>query len=124
MRFGAAVEEFLRFCAVERRLAQHTVEAYASDLRDLGRSLPREASVSEISSASLKDYLAQLIADRKLAPATVRRRLACLRAFFRRLSGLGEARDPFTDWRPVLRRGKRLPRTLSRSEIRSLLSPV
>ena len=116
MQFGVEVEQFLRFCAVERQLSQHTIKAYASDLADFGRWLPGGAVVSEISSVELKEYLEQMVAARKLTPATVRRRFACLRAFFCRLSDLGETQDPFANWRPMLRRGKRLPRTLSRSE--------
>jgi integrase/recombinase XerD len=122
MQFGEAVEEFLQFCAVERQLSQHTIKAYESDLVDLGKCLPGGALVSEISSAALKEYLEQMVVERKLTPATVRRRFACLRAFFRRLSHLGEAQDPFANWRPMLQRRRRLPRALSRSEVSCLLS--
>jgi integrase/recombinase XerD len=56
-----------------------------------------------------------------VAAATVRRRLACLRVFFRRLTKLGSAKDLFGNWRLDLPRRKRLPRALSRSETSSLL---
>jgi len=122
MQFGVAVDDFLRFCTVEKRHSPHTLLAYASDLADFRKSLPRAVAVSEISAEMMKRYLEQMVGERKLAPATVRRRFACLRALFRWLGGLGQTGGPFATWRPALPRRKRLPRSLSRSEISCLLS--
>jgi site-specific recombinase XerD len=121
MRVGEAAGDFLRFCALERQLSEHTVQAYASDLADFGKWLAPGTSLSEVSSDTLKDYLADMVGARKLAVATVRRRLACLRAFFKRLQELNQGADPFSAWRPQLPRRKRLPRSLSRAEASSLL---
>ena len=65
-----------------------------------------------------------MISERKLATATVRRRFACLRAFFRHATDGTDIPDPFDRWKPKLVRRKRLPRTLSRGEISSLLSSL
>jgi integrase/recombinase XerD len=62
-----------------------------------------------------------MVSERGLSPATVRRRLACLRSFFRRLAELGHAKDPFASWRLKLPRRRRLPSALARSESISLL---
>ncbi|HML13708.1 MAG TPA: tyrosine-type recombinase/integrase [Xanthobacteraceae bacterium] len=121
MQLAEAVSDFLRFCALERQLSEHTLQAYASDLADFGKWLPPGRSLSQVSSDTLKEYLADMVGARKLAVTTVRRRLACLRAFFRRLQELGQASDPFSTWRPQLPRRKRLPRSLSRAEASSLL---
>lgn len=123
MRFRVAVEEFLRFCAHERRLSPHTLQAYASDLADFGKWLAVDADVAEISTATLKEYLEYMVGKRGLAAATVKRRLACLRLFFRRLSEMRGLVSPFAQWRPALPRRKRLPRALSRAEASFLLSP-
>ena len=121
MQFPEAVTEFLRFCVVERQLSEHTLQAYTGDLGHFGKWLPAEMLVADISKATLKDYLAELVDKRRMAVATVRRRFACLRSFFRRLTDLGEASNPFGSWRLQLPRRKRLPRALSRSEISALL---
>jgi site-specific recombinase XerD len=121
MPFRVAADDFLRFCAVERQLSQHTLQAYTADLADFRKWLPADLPIAEISGNTLKDYLTDMVSQRKLAVATVRRRFACLRAFFRRLTGLGQASDPFAAWRLQLPRRKRLPRALSRPEISSLL---
>jgi site-specific recombinase XerD len=121
MKFCVAVDAFLRFCALERQLSNHTVQAYSADLADFRKWLAGEFTVSEITEATLKKYLEFMVGTRKLAASTIRRRFACLRAFFRHATILDRSADPFTIWRPVLPRRKRLPRTLSRTEASNLL---
>jgi integrase/recombinase XerD len=122
MLVGVAAAEFVRFCAVERQLSAHTLQAYACDLSALAQWLPARTEVSVITTETLKSYLEWMVSDRKLAMATVRRRIACLRCFFRRLEELGHAANPFVGWRLSLARRRRLPRALSGHEIAVLLS--
>jgi integrase/recombinase XerD len=118
-----AVGDFLTYCTVERQLSLHTVQAYTADLADLRKWLGADLALPEISQLTLKAYLADMVGQRKLAVSTIRRRFACLRAFFRRSVEVGEVADPFANWRLQLPRRKRLPRTLTRSEVTSLLAP-
>src|SRR5579864_9461357 len=122
MQFGVAVGEFLRFCALERQLSGHSVQAYAADLRDFRKWLKADVAIGDVSLAALKEYLEDMVGSRKLTVATVRRRFACMRAFFRRACDKNALPDPFANWRPLLPRRKRLPRTLSRGEAAFLLS--
>jgi site-specific recombinase XerD len=124
MELRLAADDFLRFCAIERQLSENTLQAYAYDLVDLRRSLPHGILLSEISTDTLKSYLERALIERRLAPASVRRRFACFRALFGRLSELGHMKDPFAGWRLKLARRKRLPRALSRDEISFLLSKL
>jgi len=116
-------------------LSAHTLAAYDADLNDFGKwirartrsaadpqTAPTGGLVADISTTTLKHYLEDMVGTRRLAVATVRRRFACLRAFFRRAAARGGVADPFADWRPLLPRRKRLPRTLSRSETQFLLA--
>lgn len=121
MQFRVLVDEFLHFCALERQLSAHTIQAYRADLADFRKWLSPKTAIREIRVPVLKAYFEHLIGERKLSVATVRRRFACLRAFFRRIAPLYNAPDPFNDWRPALPRRKRLPRTLSRFEASTLL---
>jgi integrase/recombinase XerD len=124
MDLRAAIREFLHYCAVERQLSEHTLQAYGCDLADFCKWLPLGTTRAEISTETLKAYLEALVAERRMAPASVRRRFACLRGFFRRAAELGHAADPFTGWRLCLPRRKRLPRALARGEVSSLLGVV
>jgi site-specific recombinase XerD len=124
MQLRAATEEFLRFCANERQLSHHTLQAYAADLAAFRKWLATDASVSDVVEITLKEYLGEMVGERKLATATVRRRFACLRAFFRYATDGKDLTDPFTKWKPKFLRRKRLPRTLSRGEVTSLVSSL
>jgi site-specific recombinase XerD len=122
MSFAAVVESFLNFCATERCLAENTLLAYEADLHDFGKWLPPGSNVTEIGQSTLKNYLGELVAERGLAISTVRRRFACLRAFFRKASESNPSLDPFNGWQLRLPRRKRLPRALSRIEATTLLT--
>ena len=99
-----------------------TVQAYTADLHDFQNWIVVDAAIADVSSATLKKYLEDMVGRRALAVSTVRRRFACLRAFFRRVAKQCEVPDPFTTWLPVLPRRKRLPRALSRVEASYLIS--
>ena len=122
MQIRVAVEKFLRFCAVERQRSEHTLAAYASDLADFHRWLPSSRTLPDISEADLKSYVEWMLDERKLAVATVRRRTACLRAFFGYHAELGLLANPFGAWRPRFPRRRRLPRSLSPNEAAALVS--
>lgn len=122
MELRAAIDDFLLFCAVERQLARNTLQAYANDLADFNAWRVTSNSTTEISTETLKAYLQAMVTERKLSAATVRRRLACLRAFFRRFEEAQQGSNPFAGWRLALPRRKKLPRSLSRGEVGSLLS--
>ncbi|UFZ08082.1 tyrosine-type recombinase/integrase [Bradyrhizobium ontarionense] len=122
MQIRVAVEEFMRYCAFERQLSAHTIEAYTADLGELRRFLPDDALVASITEQTLGYYLVELLERRRLAFGTVRRRFACLRAFMKRLAKTGVVVDPFVRWRLQLPKRKRLPRSLTRGDVSALLS--
>jgi integrase/recombinase XerD len=113
------VRDTSAFC---RRLSRHTIQAYKFDLLDFKKWLPPRTDCDRVTEDHLKRYLENMVSERGLSPATVRRRLACLRSFFRRLAELGQAKDPFVSWSLKLPRRRRLPRALARSESIKLLN--
>ncbi|UVO30185.1 tyrosine-type recombinase/integrase [Bradyrhizobium arachidis] len=124
MLVSSAVAEYLRYCAVERQLSAHSLEAYAVDLNDFHRFLGLDRPLESVGSADLGAYLSDLLERRRLSISTARRRFACLRTFFRRMAGSGRAADPFQGWRLELPRRMRLPRCLSQHEVRGVLSSL
>jgi integrase/recombinase XerD len=121
MSFRRLTTRFLDYCAVERQLSEHTLQAYAYDLADFQKWLPVRSGIADVKTETLRAYLDDMVSARKLAAATVRRRVACLRVFFRYLDDEKLAVDPFVGWRLKLSRRKRLPRALSREETSALL---
>ena len=126
MRIERLVLDFLAYLELERRLSRNTLHAYQSDLLQLGAFLLRRGvSPLEAQHGDLAAFLSELAAggeDRApVAPATLQRKAACLRSFYRHLrrEGLLE-HDPTADLRspPKL---QRLPKVLSREEVAKLL---
>jgi integrase/recombinase XerD len=110
------VDGFLALLSARR--SPRTVEAYRRDLAALAAHLdkpPAQATLEE-----LERYTAQLRAD-GLAPATIARRTAAARTFFRHLQLLGVRDDNPAAGVQLPRRPKPLPKTLSPGEAERLI---
>src|SRR3954454_18925052 len=112
----ADLEGFLALLAARR--APRTVEAYGRDLRRLAEFLG--APLAGASVDDLERYTAQMRAD-GMSAATIARRTASSRSFFRHLQLLGSRADnPAAQPPPPPRTGK-VPRTLSPGEAERLI---
>ncbi len=116
------IREFIDFLNVERGLATNTLESYGRDLAHYARYL-REAvgeSPENASRASVMAYLAELRKQGR-SNATIARRLASMRSFFR--FGQREGWVEANPARPLRnpRKGRQLPHFLSAEDIGRLL---
>jgi len=125
-RLADLVLDFLGYLELERGLSRHTLEAYRSDLQQYGEFLARRGlDPLTVEHADLAAFVSELAEGcegrRPVAAATLQRKVACLRSFYRHLrrERLVEA-DPTAELRGP-RRSKRLPKVLSRDEVRHLL---
>jgi integrase/recombinase XerD len=120
------VLDFLAYLEFERGLSRNTLEAYRSDLLQFGRFLDtRGAEATQATAADVSDFLAELAEGNgrpPSSPATIHRKAACLRSFYRHLrrEGLRESDPTASITGP--RRGRRLPKVLNRGEVQKLLS--
>jgi integrase/recombinase XerD len=110
------LEAFLALLAAQR--AARTVEAYRRDLERLGAFLGHGVSTATVE--ELERYTAKLRAD-GLAPATLARRTAAARSFFRHLQLIGARKDNPAAEIELPRRTRKLPRTLSAGEAERLI---
>ena len=127
--------DFLAYLEFERGLSRNTLEAYRSDLLQFGRFLnKREGDALTATGADVSDFLTELAKGDTpqggtggngrppASAATLHRKAACLRSFYRHLR-----RENLLDTDPTAalsspRRGKRLPEVLTRSEVQALLA--
>jgi integrase/recombinase XerD len=134
-RFEHLVLDFLAYLEFERGLSRNTLDAYRSDLLQFGRFLEqRELSALDAEARDIADFLEGLArgstggvgdgADARppASPATIHRKSACLRSFYRHLR-----RDGLLDTDPTAtlsapRRSRKLPQVLTRGEIETLLA--
>jgi integrase/recombinase XerD len=125
-RFEELVLDFLAHLELERGLARNTLAAYRSDLLAFGRALAeRGVRPQEASGRDLADYLAGLAGghgDEPASPATLRRKAACLRSFYRHLRREGIRDSDPTASLSSPRRPRKLPDVLARDEVRALLA--
>jgi integrase/recombinase XerD len=123
---GSLTLDFLAYLELERGLSRNTLEAYRVDLLQFGEFLRRRGvEALEADHSDLAAFLSEL-ADGNgertgVAPATLQRKAACLRSFYRHLrrEGLLE-RDPTAELRGPPRL-QRLPSVLTREEVALLL---
>jgi integrase/recombinase XerD len=129
------VLEFLSYLELERGLSRNTLQAYRSDLLQFGEFL-RLHKVDPLlaTHGDLAAFLSELAGDAAPGPeqereeartavsaATLRRKAACLRSFYRHLRREGAiAHDPTAELRGP-RRTQRLPVALTRGEVTRLL---
>jgi integrase/recombinase XerD len=126
------VLDFLAYLEFERGLSRNTLEAYRSDLQQYGAFLDeRTVGVLDATGEDITAFLDGLAAGgtlkdgtprRPSAAATIQRKAACLRSFYRhvRREGLLEA-DPTADVRGPRKR-EQLPKVLTRAEVAKLLA--
>jgi len=114
MRSGnpALIESFLDMMSAERGASINTVSAYRRDLLDFKHDLKR-ATRDEV-----KAYLASLKA---LAASSQARKLSALRQFFGFLYAEGIRKDDPTSAIEAPRRGRPLPKVLSRGDVEALI---
>jgi integrase/recombinase XerD len=122
------VLDFLAYLEFERGLSRNTLEAYRSDLLQFGTWIrARGVDVLVAQHSDLAAFLTDLATgdppDRApVANATLQRKAACLRSFYRHLRREEILEhDPTADLRAP-RKDQRLPKVLSRDEVARLLT--
>jgi integrase/recombinase XerD len=119
--------DFLAYLEFERGLSRNTLEAYRSDLLQYGAWLTRMGlGALDVGHTELAAFTAELATGGDgrppAAPATLQRKIACLRSFYRHLRRTGTlVEDPTAQLRAP-RQSRRLPHVLTRDEVARLLA--
>jgi integrase/recombinase XerD len=126
--FEPLVLDFLAYLEFERGLSRNTLEAYRSDLLQVGAWMrERDVEVLTATHGDLAAFLTDLATGDPperppAANATLQRKAACLRSFYRHLRREEILdHDPTADLRAP-RKDQRLPNVLSRDEVARLLA--
>jgi integrase/recombinase XerD len=113
---------FLEMMAVERAAAKNTLTAYGKDLDDARAFLAgRGRDLSDAGAEDVEAYFSALGA-RGLSPSTAARRRAALRQFYRFVLGEGWRPDDPSRRVDAPRKGRPLPKVLSREEVERLIA--
>src|SRR5215207_6377819 len=112
---------FLDMIAAERGASANTLDAYRRDLEDFSAELAaKKDSIAVADSDALRAHLTRL-AHRKLAPASVARRLSAIRQLYRFLYSEGHRGDDPAAVLEGPKRGRSLPKVLSIKQVDELM---
>lgn len=119
----ALIESFIAYLSAVRRVAPLTVKAYAEDTSQFV-AWAEERGVTQVDSVDktlLKEYMAELTEKQKLARASIARKAATMRAFFRFLQKRGiVAHSPAANL-VTPKRQAGLPKFLSEEAVSALI---
>jgi len=110
MTFAEAIRAFDLHLRAERNLSPHTRRAYGGDVCQLAAFLGKGAGPGGVTTSDVRRFLAALHARR--SPATLGRKLAAIRSFFRWLVDQAICDVDPTSGVPAPRAPKRLPNPL------------
>lgn len=114
-------EAFLEMMAVERGASPHTLAAYGRDLADAQGFLATRGGLMTASEEAVEAYFADL-ARRGLSAATAARRRSAVRQFYRFALTEGWRADDPSRRVDAPKKGRPLPKVLSREEITALIT--
>jgi integrase/recombinase XerD len=125
-RFEGLVLDFLSFLELERGLSRNTLSAYRTDLLQYGGFLAgHDLDALAARPADIGDFLADLATGNgrpACSAATVHRKTACLRSFYKYLRRDELIGDDPTAALSAPRRAKKLPHVLNYAEVQKLLA--
>ena len=117
---SSAIDTFVAYLSVERGGSPQTAGAYRYDLEMFFRYA--RVTPSEVTQAHIRRFLAHLRSDRGYASVSLRRKIACLRSFYKFLVEEGMASENPTARIVSPRLGQRLPKVVTFEDVQKLLS--
>jgi integrase/recombinase XerD len=125
MRLQSACELFLSHCRSATNLSEHTLRAYAGDLKHAQGHIGRHRMLGRIDKECLRKYIGKMRNELALSESTIKRRIACMKLLF------GWARqeailktNPFDTLNEKIRLPRRLPRSIDSVDCRDLKKAV
>lgn len=122
MLIATACASFMLQCKNQGRLSANTIEAYTADLAEFRAFFEEFRDLEEITPEGLDLYARFLLTKRKLAPATVKRRIASVKVMFGWLVRRGDLQiSAFARANLRIRIPERLARSLNADELARIL---
>jgi len=123
MQLNEVTTQFLSHCRHAKNLSEHTLRAYAIDLDQFQNFAKKDMTIQACDRNIIRNFLQHLFEVRGLKESSVKRRIACLKTMFGWLEDeMLINQTPFYRLSIKIKIPSRLPATLTRQEIKSLLT--
>jgi len=119
-KYQSISNEFLEHIRSTKNLSAKTITAYLSDLKDFNSYIYD----NEIDEETVVKYVSYLMDMRQLADSTINRKLIVLKMFFAYLNKKGYTEQNYYSNVFKFKKAKRLPKTLTKKEVSSLLENI
>ncbi len=117
------IRRFLRYIQIERGYTANTVAAYRRDLAQFVDFVQdNDAAQWDALTPALLEEFVEMLQMRRYREATVSRKIAVVRSLINFLFAEGLVKPDLANWLHQPKVGKRLPRTLSQSEVEQMLA--
>ncbi len=115
------IQTFLEYLRHQQGASEHTLRAYKTDLEQFMNFLKLHHQEQKVNYRTVRSFLGHL-KRRGASKATLARKLASLRSFYRYQNRTGLTSDNPTEGLSTPRQDRRLPRPLTQEEVLRLLS--
>jgi integrase/recombinase XerD len=114
-------ELFLNHCNSAVSLSEHTLRAYAGDLKHAQKFLGQKTELRSIQRDCLRQYIGRMRNEFALKESTIKRRISCLKLVFKwaRQESILKT-NPFDTLNERIRLPKRLPRAIDSADANKL----
>ncbi len=114
------IENFLEMLVTERCTAENTINSYASDIRAMMRYTEKEASLEDLSTEHIRNYM-QNLAKRGFKASSLSRKITAIKQFYKFLLSDGIIKCNPTARICKPKQERNLPKTLSTDIVHKLL---
>lgn len=117
------IQKFLDYIAIERRYSQRTVTAYQKDLEEFCGFLgwePKDYNPKEIDENDIRQWMIHLLDEEHNSPRSVKRKLCCLKSFYKFLLRTGVVEKDITRRIVSPKTDKPLPVFFRESEMQTI----
>jgi len=124
MELSDAIDAFLCSCRFSKNLSNLTISAYRCDLEQFRRFAGQRGAqtAAAVSGELIQGFVAHLKGEQRCLDSSIRRKVAVLKSFVKHLEINGHlAINPFSKIRMTFRHDRRLPKVLSREQIKAML---
>jgi len=112
------IPEFIAYAKLTKNLSQRSLKAYEYDLNQFNNHL-KTKNITEVNNKVLLEYVNDL--SNKLKDKTIVRKIITLKMYYRYLEDNYNLQNPFNKLKFKFKTEKRLPKTLTKTEIKKLL---